>query len=164
MVTIRPYTTEDRGEIWELKSAFERELGALGSDDKRQMYAGKLTPEYKQRYLEWVEFCSSKNSECIQLAEVKNDVIGYGFVLPELLTLIWDAAVINEIYVTASHRGTGIADALLEELLATAKNQQLPIQRVVLDVDQSNERARQFYEKHGFEHWGEMVAKDLTDE
>ncbi|MFB6188096.1 MAG: N-acetyltransferase family protein, partial [Halobacteriaceae archaeon] len=112
---------------------------------------------------EWVEFCSAKNSKCVQLAEVDNNIVGYGFLLPESLTLIWDAAVINEIYVTEPHRGTEIADALLEELLATAKNQQLPIQRVVLDVDQSNERARRFYEQHGFEHWGEMVAKDLTD-
>jgi ribosomal protein S18 acetylase RimI-like enzyme len=28
-------------------------------------------------------------------------------------------------------------------------------------VDRENDRARAFYDRHGFEHWGEMVARKL---
>jgi ribosomal protein S18 acetylase RimI-like enzyme len=32
---------------------------------------------------------------------------------------------------------------------------------MVLDVDPNNDRAKAFYERHGFEPWGEMVARSL---
>jgi ribosomal protein S18 acetylase RimI-like enzyme len=31
----------------------------------------------------------------------------------------------------------------------------------VLDVDRGNDRAKAFYDRYGFEHWGEMVARSL---
>ena len=49
----------------------------------------------------------------------------------------------------------------LKAALAHAHEQDLPLDRVVLDVDRENERARAFYERHGFDHWGEMVSLDL---
>jgi GNAT superfamily N-acetyltransferase len=81
--------------------------------------------------------------------------------LPERLAMVWDAAVVNEVYVCASRRGSGLADALFERGLDHAREQSLPLDRVVLDVDRENSRARAFYARHGFEHWGEMVARDL---
>lgn len=86
---------------------------------------------------------------------------GYVFVLPSSLAMVWDAAVLNEIYVGPDARGTGLADDLMEAALALARDQDLPLDRVVLDVDRANERARAFYERHGFTHWGEMVAREL---
>ncbi|GAA0193930.1 GNAT family N-acetyltransferase [Halobaculum roseum] len=86
---------------------------------------------------------------------------GYVFVLPESLSFVWDAAVLNEVYVRPEYRGTGVADGLMEAALSTAREQALPLDRMVLDVDRENERARAFYERYGFEHWGEMVARDL---
>ena len=44
---------------------------------------------------------------------------------------------------------------------ALARKQELPLKRLVLDVDPENTRARAFYDRHGFEPWGEMVAKKL---
>lgn len=89
------------------------------------------------------------------------EVVGYVFLLPESLAYVWDAAVVNEIYVRPAHRGTGTADELLDAGLAVARDQSLPLDRLVLDVDRSNERARAFYERHGFEHWGEMLARPV---
>ncbi|QZP37594.1 GNAT family N-acetyltransferase [Halobaculum magnesiiphilum] len=86
---------------------------------------------------------------------------GYVFVLPESLSFVWDAAVLNEVYVRPEYRGTGVADDLMEAALSTAREQDLPLDRMVLDVDRENERAQAFYERYGFEHWGEMVARDL---
>jgi len=75
--------------------------------------------------------------------------------------MVWDAAVLNEIYVDPAHRGTAVGDDLIERALATARDQDLPLDRMVLDVDPENERARTFYDRYGFEPWGEMVARDL---
>ena len=75
--------------------------------------------------------------------------------------MIWDAAVLNEIYVRPAARGTGLADDLLAAVVEHARGQALPLDRLVLDVDPGNGRARRFYERHGFEPWGEVVARDL---
>jgi ribosomal protein S18 acetylase RimI-like enzyme len=77
------------------------------------------------------------------------------------MAMIWDAAVLNELFVRPAHRGTGVADDLLEAALDVARGQDLPLDRIVLDVDPSNERARAFYERFGFAPWGEMVAREL---
>ncbi|MEF8886439.1 MAG: GNAT family N-acetyltransferase, partial [Haloarculaceae archaeon] len=86
---------------------------------------------------------------------------GYVFVLPESLTYIWDAAVVNELFVRDSYRGTGLADDLMEAALVVAREQDTPLERVVLDVDPDNERARAFYDRWGFEPWGEILARSL---
>ncbi|RDZ89486.1 GNAT family N-acetyltransferase, partial [Haloferax sp. Atlit-6N] len=83
------------------------------------------------------------------------------FVLPESLAFVWDAAVLNEIFVAPDYRGTGVADALMNAAVESARAQDLPLDRMVLDVDRENDRAQAFYERYGFDHWGEMVARDL---
>ncbi|MES3161289.1 MAG: GNAT family N-acetyltransferase [Halorubrum sp.] len=93
--------------------------------------------------------------------DVDGEVVGYVFVLPERLSFIWDAAVLNELYVAPEHRGTGVADDLVTAALDVAADQTLPLDRLVLDVDPTNQRARAFYERHGFENWGEMVARPV---
>ncbi|WP_348611113.1 GNAT family N-acetyltransferase [Halobaculum rarum] len=90
-----------------------------------------------------------------------SNLAGYVFVLPESLSFVWDAAVLNEVYVRPEYRGTGVADGLMDAALSTAREQDLPLDRMVLDVDRENERAQAFYDRYGFEHWGEMVARDL---
>ncbi len=42
-----------------------------------------------------------------------------------------------------------------------AREQDTPLERVVLDVDPDNERARAFYDRWGFEPWGEILARSL---
>jgi ribosomal protein S18 acetylase RimI-like enzyme len=86
-------------------------------------------------------------------------VVGYVFVLPERLTMIWDAAVINELYVAPEYRGTGVADDLMAAAVDVAADQSLPLDRIVFDVDPANERARAFYDRHGFKKWGEMLSR-----
>lgn len=49
------------------------------------------------------------------------------------------------ITVAREHRGTGVADALMDHLKAEA-----PSGRIVLGVLLDNERARAFYRRHGF--------------
>jgi GNAT superfamily N-acetyltransferase len=171
---VRAYEPVDGSALWELKERFERELGALGGEEKRTNYDGKLTAEYRERYVAWVDRCVECDPGCVLLAEGDDEsdetntdgesatlLAGYAFVLPEDLSLIWDAAVLNELYVREEGRGEGVADALLERAFDHARGQDLPLDRIVLDVDGGNDRAGAFYRRHGFSNWGEMVAREL---
>ncbi len=160
---IRPYDPDrDADVLWECKRAFETGLGSgTGSDGKADRYEGKLTGGYRRRYLDWVARCCDEEPRAVQVAERDDGLDGYVFVLPESHAFIWDAAVLNEIYVRPAARGTGVADDLMDAAVAVAADQDLPLDRLVLDVDAENERAVAFYRRHGFEHWGEMVARDL---
>ncbi|WP_231185089.1 GNAT family N-acetyltransferase [Haladaptatus sp. DYF46] len=159
---IRPYEESDVEEFWKLKRAFELGLGAgTGGNDKEAVYENKLTEDYRERYLDWVNRCVGEDERCVIVADAGDELVGYVFVLPEAFAFIWDAAILNEIYVRPPHRGTGIADELMDAAVSFADDQTLPLDRLVLDVDRENDRAGAFYDRHGFEHWGEMVAKKL---
>jgi GNAT superfamily N-acetyltransferase len=146
--------------LWQLKHAFEQELGKA-DEEKFSKYKDKLTSEYKERYFSWVERCIEDNRDCIRVLLVEDRLEGYIFVLPERLAMIWDGAVLNELYVTPEHRGSGGAQKLLEDALRIARTQSLPMNRLILDVDPDNGRARNFYQKHGFSPWGEMLSRQL---
>ncbi|WP_135852952.1 GNAT family N-acetyltransferase [Halorussus salinus] len=188
-VELRPYDPDrDPRDLWDLKRAFELGLGSgTGGDDKRAVYEEKLTDDYGERYLDWVLWCTKHDPQCVTVAEVVGDdeadtarsesdeeapeeteaaddpaLAGYVFVLPQQLAMIWDAAVLNELYVRPEYRGTGVADDLMDAAVELADEQDLPLDRLVLDVDRENDRAQAFYDRHGFEHWGEMVAKKLA--
>jgi ribosomal protein S18 acetylase RimI-like enzyme len=180
-VPTRPYDPEsDREALWELKRGFELGIGeGTGDDEKAAVYEGKLTQKYRERWLAWVDRCVDEDPECVVVAEDagstatidgvtagsaaerSDELVGYAFVLPESLSFVWDAAVLNEIFVREAHRGAGLADDLMDAAIATARDQDLPLDRLVLDVDRENDRARDFYDRHGFDHWGEMVARPL---
>ena len=169
MTEVRAYDPErDREGLWALKRAFELELGAGGGEEKATTYEGKLDSTYRERYLAWVDRCAA-DENCVLVADAgadasgtgDRDLGGYLFLLPERLAFVWDAAVVNEVYVRPDRRGTGLADELMERAVEHAREQDLPLDRLVLDVDHENERARAFYDRYGFVHWGEMVARDL---
>ena len=169
---LRPYDPGRPGDpaaLWDCKRRFELELGTgTGDDDKRAQYEGKLDDAYRERYLDWAARCVADEPRAITVAALPESACaappsfaGYVFVLPERLAMIWDAAVLNEVFVREAHRGSGVADDLLDAAVAVARDQDLPLDRLVLDVDRGNDRARAFYRRHGFTHWGEMVAREL---
>ena len=162
MVELRPYEPGDEAGLWACKRAFERGIGAeTGGGSKAETYEAKLTDDYREAWLSWVDRCVDEGADCVVVAVADEAVVGYVFVLPESLAFVWDGAVLNELYVDPDHRGTGVADDLLAAALSTARSQSLPLDRLLLDVDRENDRARAFYERHGFEHWGEMVSREL---
>ncbi|WP_336024813.1 GNAT family N-acetyltransferase [Halobellus salinisoli] len=176
-VIVRPFDTQsDTDGLWGLKRGFELGIGAkTGGDEKGTVYEEKLTSGYRERWLDWVDRCVEDDPGCVIVAvdgagaettpiddrAPDVDLVGYAFVLPESLAFVWDAAVLNEVFVAPDYRGTGVADDLMDAVLACARSQDLPLDRLVLDVDCENDRARAFYGRYGFEHWGEMVAREL---
>ncbi len=69
-------------------------------------------------------------------------IVWYGF----------EEAHILSIGVDPDHRGRGIADILLSEVLE--KSRDVECVKVVLEVRVSNLRAQKFYKKHGFQQVG----------
>ena len=177
---VRTYDPDrDRDGLWALKRAFELELGVGGGEEKASAYEGKLDRDYRERYLAWVDRCVA-DEDCVLVADAerpgtgggtddadgadepdRHALDGYLFLLPERLAFVWDAAVLNEVYVRPERRGSGLADELMRRAVEHARGQDLPLDRLVLDVDRENDRARSFYDRHGFAHWGEMVARDI---
>lgn len=181
-VAVRPYDPDrDADALWELKRGFELGLGSgTGGDQKQEIYEEKLDDDYRERYLNWACWCISHDRRCVLVAEPEFDrdsesasdsdadsessddrLLGYVFVLPQQFAMIWDAAVLNEIFLREGARGTGVGNDLMDAAVEFAADQDLPLDRLVLDVDRENDRAQAFYERHGFEHWGEMVARKL---
>lgn len=159
---IRPYEPRDEKGLWRCKRAFELGLGAgTGGEQKQSKYEGKLDGTYCTEWFEWVERCVDSDPRCVTVAVEDGDVVGYVFVLPESHRFIWDSAVLNELYLMPDYRGTGVADDLMDAAVSLARDQDLPLDRLVLDVDRKNDRATAFYERHGFDHWGEMIAREL---
>lgn len=159
---VRAYEKDDAAVLWDLKQGFERGLGeGTGDDSKASRYDAKLDGTYRESYLDWVERCMADEPRAVQLAERGGSVVGYVFLLPEAMAFIWDGAVLNELYVKPDYRGEGVGDELVSAAIDAAREQTLPLDRLLLDVDRANERARSFYKTHGFEHWGEMVAREL---
>jgi len=143
-----------------------------GGVEKADAYDAKLTAAYRERYLAWVERCvadepvvwlalSGAAEGANEGAEQAEETLGYAFLLPERLAMVWDGAVLNELYVRPLARGSGVADALLGAVVERAREQSLPMDRLLLDVDPSNERARAFYRRHDFRPWGETIARKL---
>ncbi|WP_435359256.1 GNAT family N-acetyltransferase [Haloarchaeobius sp. DFWS5] len=159
----RPYDPDTDSEaLWSLKRGFELGLGTgTGGDEKQSLYEEKLTDDYRADWLDWVGRCVADDERCVTVAEDDGDLVGYVFVLPERLAFVWDAAVLNELYVAPDYRGTDLADDLMAAAVDLARDQSLPLDRLVLDVDRENARAKAFYDRHGFDHWGEMVARKL---
>ena len=163
---IRPYDAgTDADGLYDCKLAFERGLGeGTGGEEKAAAYDRKLTDAYRERWLAWVDRCVAEEPRCVTVAVDDGAVVAYVFCLPERLSMIWDAAVINEVYVAPEYRGTGLADDLMDAALALAADQDLPLDRILLDVDPANERARGFYARRGFEPWGELIARPVGEE
>ena len=160
-VALRPYdpATDEDG-LYACKRAFERGLGATtGGDEKAAAYEGKLTGDYRERWLAWVDRCAADDPRCVTVAVAGGGVVGYVFCLPERLAFVWDAAVINELYVAPDHRGTGVADDLMAAALDLAAVPTLPLGRIVPAVDPKNQRAPALNARPGFGTWGEMMGR-----
>jgi ribosomal protein S18 acetylase RimI-like enzyme len=69
---------------------------------------------------------------------------------------IWHAAedcLLEDLYVRADARRTGLGDALVEAALARARERGCA--RVELDVNEANPAALALYERHGFGAWSD---------
>lgn len=83
------------------------------------------------------------NQSMITVAEEEGRVVGYC-----MMYYVLDEGEIARIAVEKKMRKKGVGDGLLSETISCCKK--MGLTRILLDVRESNESARRFYEKHGF--------------
>jgi len=85
-----------------------------------------------------------------RVAEVDGEVVAFVKLGPSTLPVDTDkkAIELRQLYVLKAHHGSGIAVALTDWALATAR--QNGFEEVYLTVFTDNHRARRFYERYGF--------------
>ena len=80
----------------------------------------------------------------ILLVKIDNKLIGTA----GIILLSPSEGLMKRFYINSEHRGTGVAQKLLHELIKKARL--LGVKKIVFDVARDNGRAIRFYEKSGF--------------
>lgn len=114
----------------------------------------RLSRLKEDQYRTWIAIDSPPNASLGDGDDIVNDGELVGFITTEIdePSPVFDRPVrlmINDIYVREHHRGTGLANDLIDSAVEWAR--EAGCAELALDVDVGNERARAFYEKLGFE-------------
>jgi ribosomal protein S18 acetylase RimI-like enzyme len=153
------------------RDAIESDAGALSTFARASWVAtfGHLPypPEDLRSYL------ADKFNEAVQRVEIKDSATRYrlalrdgeivGYCMMGALELpVEDARglELHRLYVDASVKGAGVADALIADCIAWARSK--GARALYLSVWEENYRAQRFYRRHGFADYGEwkfMVGK-----
>ena len=128
-------------------SFLEAFAGFLQSED---ILAHCRTQHSSQKYAAMLADTETR----IVVAEVKGSAVGYAVVCPPDLPVPVTAEdlELKRIYLLHRFQGSGIGAALMEWSVETARR--LGKKRLLLGVNDQNDKAVAFYLKHGFEHAG----------
>ena len=94
----------------------------------------------------WLEARSGAFS--VLVAELDGEIVGFASLSPFRERAAYRTSVENSVYVAEGHRGCGVADRLLGELLATARDS--GFHSVVARIGGGNEASVALHVKHGF--------------
>ena len=153
-VTLRVPTAADAEALVDLgRATFVETFGDLyREEDLRRFLQDTYAPAVISREL-------ADEQLIWQVAEERGKLIGYCKIY-DGLSLDYDigdqrAVQLNQLYIRASHLGTGIAQQLMDWALATAKS--LGVEQMLLSVYCDNIRAQRFYQNYGFTHAGDTI-------
>ncbi|UOX34190.1 N-acetyltransferase family protein [Flavobacterium sediminilitoris] len=90
----------------------------------------------------------------IIVAEIDNEVIGFGYYSEFRFREAYKFTVEHSIYVSNTYHGKGIGNLLLSELIRLAKNQKL--HTMIGVIDSENQNSINFHEKFGFKIVGNI--------
>jgi ribosomal protein S18 acetylase RimI-like enzyme len=112
-----------------------------------------------------VEEGSVEGDGGLSLAETDQAFVGFVTAEVEHAPVVFDQqdrVRLGDIYVSESHRGTGLADDFFERVQAYARERECT--EVTLDVDVDNDRALSFYETLGFEPYRQELVRQVERE
>ena len=135
------------------------QLAALGADSFTQTFGHLYAPADLALFLENHTIASwsaelSDPAFAVRVAEQDQAMIGYAKLGPPHLpfTPVTGAIELRQLYVLGPWHGAGVAAALMEWVIATARARHAG--ELFLSVFTDNHRARRFYARHGFEEVG----------
>lgn len=149
-------------------------LAQLGIDTFCETFAHLYRPDDLRSFLgkaytiEAIADEITKPAIAYRLAEQGGQLVGYAKLAHQVgLDFATDAGMmeLKQLYVSGSLHGSGIGKALMEWVLVEARR--LGASGLVLSVWQGNDKARAFYERHGFSSFGEtyfMVGTQRDEE
>lgn len=135
------------------QSVWLETFGHSGSAEDIALYLGKAYgPEGDLiRHL-------SDPAHRFRLAQADGSIIGYAKLSLPWLPKQWvgpHSRQLSQIYIASTHRGHGVAHALMSWSIETARAD--GADELLLTVWEENPRAMRFYEKLGFEHVGDYA-------
>ena len=127
----------------------------------KETYAHLLPADYfsaavlEQRRRQWTWIVQHVSDEWrAAVAETEAGLVGFALASPVDGQDAPRPTVLNMLYVLRSHQGTGIGQALLDDVLGTRPG--------FLWVAQDNSRAQAFYRRNGFAADGVEVVDEMT--
>ena len=136
-------------------------LASLHVATWKETYAHLLPADYfsaavlEQRRRQWTWIVQNVSAEWrAAVAETDAGLVGFALASPADGEDAPRPTVLNMLYVLRSHHGTGIGQALLDDVLGTRPG--------FLWVAQDNARAQAFYRRNGFAADGVEVVDELT--
>lgn len=151
---IEPATRADLEAVTDCWVALAHEQRAHGS---------RLLPEANRASI--LEVLSAHQFDGgLLVARVADDVVGFATVSVERGTFELDATrgVLSNLYVKPPFRDRGIGAALLEA--AEERLAARGVEVVTLEAMATNEAARRFYRRHGYETYRVAMERSLADE
>jgi len=157
-------------EIRSVTEADFEQVGYIFAEENR--FHAELVPEIIQiadpiMTQEWFDDVLNDPSKTLFVAEMGTDVVGVALV--ELRNSGDDPIFrqrrythINEVAVTASHRGQGVGRLLMERIHQWSRAQ--GIAEIELQVWASNGQAISFYEKLGYQMWRRTMRCIIDDQ
>lgn len=141
-VTLRPARPDDAAEVGEIwyRGWRDGHLGHVSED----LIAVRTEPSFRTRAVDRIGDTT--------VAVVDGAVAGFVMVVDD---------EVEQVYVSADHRGTGIADTLMEE--AERRVKENGYSRAWLAVVAGNARARRFYERSGWSDDGPFDYSAYVD-
>ena len=129
------------------RESFTATFGHLYTAENYAAFMAQFTPDAWRR-----EF--DRPNAAFRVAEDDAGVLGYCWVGPVTLPVPTgpDATELHQLYLTERAKGSGVAQALMDWALATARATGAP--RIVLSVYVDNHRAQRFYARYGFREIG----------
>ena len=152
MIDYRDATPQDGPELDAMARAVWLEtFGHSGSAEDIALYLAKAYGPHGDltRHL-------SDADHRFRLACADGAIVGYAKLSVPWLPEQWvgpRARQLSQLYVEGAHRGAGVAQALMDWTICTARAE--GASELLLTVWEENPRAMRFYEKRGFEHIGD---------
>jgi GNAT superfamily N-acetyltransferase len=148
-------TTTYRDAILEDAAAIDRIFNASFCDTFAHLYSAENLNLFQSSFgiADW-EAQLRDPAFALRIAEVDGEPAGYAKLGPLKLPIEQSspALLLDQFYILKEHHGAGIAQVLMDWVLAEAERR--GARRLYLTVYTDNHRARRFYDRYGFEAVG----------
>ena len=122
-----------------------------------------LVEPIEQGYGRWLVRTSKSDRSIVLVAEAAGKAVGYAWATLEerdWMMLLDACAALQDIWVDQEARRSGVARALMEGIVARAKEKGAP--RLVLHTAAKNETAQRFFEAMGFRRTMIEMTRELS--